>query len=253
MNTLYAAFSGTNRDVPGSVNAVRNPLHCPGRLNPRPKGASLKTGRTVPMESLLERLVAQLLELLDAVLWYGTQPMSLVLLPGPDMRPTKYTPDLLVIWKEFPPRPAPWPWIIEVKPAEFARRPVLREKFKAAAFEAAKRSHHFVVITDEHVASIDMSAVRAALAARQRHHVEFLGDASKPPAPPVDPALVQSILEMLARALDESPAIEALFEQGKPVDPRREDPWKVTYTHTGRRRSLLRRAGSHQRRTGGLS
>lgn len=109
-----------------------------------------------------------------------------------------------------------------------------------------KRSHHFVVITDKHVASINMSKVRAELAARQRHHVEFLGYASKPDAPQVDPALKRSILEMLARALDESPAIEALLEQGKAVDPRREDPWKVTYTHTGRRRSLVGKARTNE-------
>ena len=209
MNTIYAALEAVRRGAPASTSGpTRDPMAAVRRPNFRTKFRSLKNGRFLRCESLLEHEVMKLFELSPEVERFTEQPQPLQLKFEGPRRGSRYTPDLWIDWKDG------WPWLVEVKPRELAELPCWRTKIKAAALAAAARGCHFVVVTEVHLANACIADVDKVLLRRHRQHVENLGD---PPQPTVEAPISdveRRVLDVLAGALNESPSYEALEALG---------------------------------------
>jgi hypothetical protein len=205
MNTSYTGQEAPRLGAPVAVEGpTRDPIRAVGRPNFRTKFNSLLNGRLLHCESLLEHQALKLFEVAPGVERFTEQPEPLTIRMGRPTRSRRYTPDILVTWKNSA------PWLVEVKPSALARTPLWREKIKAAALAAAARGFHFVVITEQHVAMARLAGIEDVLTRRHRRHVEGLGG---PPASLdeiSDKEVEKTVLEVLATVLDESPSLGAL-------------------------------------------
>ncbi len=100
---------------------------------------SVKVGRPVSCESLLEADAVELLEADPTVDWYEEQPLTIEYLHEGRMR--RFTPDLLA-------RKVTAHLLIECKPAIWVENPANQRKFAAARVWCAERGWEFQVWTD---------------------------------------------------------------------------------------------------------
>ncbi len=130
---------------------------------------SLKCGRPVPFESLIERNIILLVETDPRVIRFKEQPLTLFY-AGPDGRTRSYTTDLLIYFRDCP------PLLVEVKytsdlalPAdrdpekEKAKRrkhDALFSKLKVAQEYARRQGWDFCVLTEKHAHRIAVNNAR---------------------------------------------------------------------------------------------
>lgn len=200
---LFGAISTSD------VHPTRDPVRCMGRPNFRAKVSSLKNGRFIKCESLLELRATQLFEVLSHVESYTEQPPPLRLSYNQSRRTTRYTPDLNVKWRNAA------SWLVEVKPEGLAATVHWQEKFEAAAIAAITKGFHFVVLTDRHVQAVRSGAVQYTLDFRHQRYVENLGEPQPwPHAGSVDNVVEREVLEVLEDAFNSSPSVRALRSIG---------------------------------------
>lgn len=104
---------------------------------------SVKMGRTVHWESLLEKDALLLLELSPGVVAYQEQPVVIEYFDGEQMR--EYIPDLSVILHDGTVRH------IEVKPADQLAKPSIREKYEAIAKHYQSIQLPYRVVTEDEI------------------------------------------------------------------------------------------------------
>lgn len=102
---------------------------------------SLKLGRMVDFESMIERDYLYLLDFEPDVEWFEEQPLTIgYRLDGQDLR---YTPDFHVARGGN--------LLVECKPAALVAAPENQPKFRAARAWCAERSWTFLVVTDKEI------------------------------------------------------------------------------------------------------
>ncbi len=201
---LHAAHSQSKVTPPAPS---RNPYAGSGRRNFRAKACSLKCGRHVRCESLLEWKATRLFELVAAVTSYSEQPPPLRLKIGSSR--SRYTPDFRVDWSGGK------PWLVEVKPREFADSDWWRQKFDAAAIASVASGFQFVVLTEEHIAAAGLEDVLRVLDSRHRRYVQALGEPRAPANDDVSACDVECrVLRVLAQALEGSRSISICRDLG---------------------------------------
>jgi hypothetical protein len=192
---------------------------------------SLKIGRMVDYESLIECDFIYTLEFELDVTWYAEQPLSILYLYGG--RERRYTPDFHVLQ-------AGRHVIVECKPQEFVETDENRLKFEVARAWCAARGWMFRVVTDKQLRSGYRLRNIKLLTQFARYHVEsevknricaFVATASPPVAmadvliavgPQEPPSLMISILHMafhheLVLSLDDAPITVESFVRLPPV------------------------------------
>ncbi len=105
---------------------------------------SLKLGRMVAFESLLERDLICLLDYEPSVEWFSEQPLVIRYQHSGQWR--QYTPDFHVVHRVHN-------LLFECKPKRFVYDPKNQIKFEAARLWCQERGWAFDVVTDEHLAS----------------------------------------------------------------------------------------------------
>jgi hypothetical protein len=188
---------------------TRDPVRGTSRRSFRAKTRSLKNGRFIKCESLLEMRASWLFELVDGIESYTEQPSPLMLKLDKGRRRSRYTPDFFLKWKDGA------PWFVEVKPQELATSDHWKRKFSAAGISAIAKGCHFVILTEEHLEAAVNSEIQQALEARHRRYVENLGE----PRGSSEPATEQGdferrALNVLSQAFESSPSIRILRTLG---------------------------------------
>lgn len=124
---------------------------------------SLKMGRMIDYESLIERDFIYLLEFEQDVIWYAEQPLTISY--QHNEKELSYTPDFHVLWggRDV---------LVECKPQEFAESDRNQLKFKAAQAWCAARGWTFRVITDVQLRSGYRLHNIKLLTQFARYHVE---------------------------------------------------------------------------------
>jgi hypothetical protein len=151
-----------------AVTPTRNPVSHTGRQF-RGKFFSEKNQRHVKCESLLEMRVLRFFEAEDGVKSYSEQPCQLsIRING---RRRRYTPDLLVTWRDDK------PWLVEVKPSEIAETSEMRAKLAAAKCAAEGAGYRFVVLTERFALQRCMPLLEELIAIRRRLRTLELGSA----------------------------------------------------------------------------
>lgn len=105
---------------------------------------SLKLGRMVAFESLIERDFVYLLDYDPGVEQFSEQPLTITYHHAGKKR--QYTPDFHVIYRGHP-------FLFECKPVQFVDDPKNQIKFEAARLWCQEQGWTFGVVTDEHLAS----------------------------------------------------------------------------------------------------
>lgn len=105
---------------------------------------SLKLGRMVAFESLIERDFVYLLDYHPGVEHFAEQPLTITYHHAGKKR--QYTPDFHVIYKDRP-------FLFECKPVQFVDDPKNQIKFEAARSWCQEQEWAFGIVTDEHLAS----------------------------------------------------------------------------------------------------
>jgi hypothetical protein len=105
---------------------------------------SLKLGRMVAFESLIERDFVYLLDYEPGVEHFSEQPVVIRYQHANKKR--QYTPDFHVIYRGHP-------FLFECKPERFVDDPENRIKFEAARLWCREQGWTFGIVTDEHLAS----------------------------------------------------------------------------------------------------
>ena len=101
---------------------------------------SVKLGRMVDFESLIERDLIYLLDFEPEVTWFGEQPLTLEYEQQGKVR--RYTPDFHVITNGQNS-------LVECKPQRAVKLPQNQEKFRAGQIWCAAKGWMFEVVTDE--------------------------------------------------------------------------------------------------------
>ena len=130
---------------------------------------SLKCGRPVPFESLIERNIILLVETDPRVIRFKEQPLTLFF-AGPDGRTRSYTTDLLIYFRDCP------PLLVEVKytsdlaipadrdpekeRAKLRKHIALFSKLKVAQEYAQRQGWDFCVLTEKHAHRIAVNNAR---------------------------------------------------------------------------------------------
>lgn len=202
--TTFPAHHVLAKSVKGEppIAPTRNPLNGKRRFNFRAKAASLKNGRTIRCESLMEAKATRMFEVLGQVQSYSEQPTPLQLKIGKVW--SRYTPDFFVQWK------CGQQWLVEVKPAALASTEAWRRKLAVAGVAAFARGMHFVLLTELHIDAAGLAGVDRVLASRHRQYIEDLGVQRHR----IEERLArrteeQHVLRVLARAFAASPSVRA--------------------------------------------
>jgi len=134
--------------------------------------ASVRLGRSVRFDSLLERDFFLVLDLHPTVVWFEEQPMKI---PWVDAGGAKrvYVPDVLVTFREgqFLHRRVGRPLLVELKHRDDLGKnwDALRPKFRAGVRAAAQHGWKFKILTDAHTRGV---ALRNAEFIRKHLHSE---------------------------------------------------------------------------------
>lgn len=173
--------------------AVRKVSHRGGNIIGR--FPSLKVGRMVSFESLIERDFIYWLEYEPGVSWFEEQPLTLTYQEG--QRTLSYTPDFHVVTPKGH-------LLVECKPEQFVNHSANQRKFAAAQTWCASRGWRFQVVTEVQL--------------QQGYRLQNIRRLIQFARYPLDPGFkeqVQTLLSRVTRAL----TLAELMQQMAPEHP----------------------------------
>lgn len=124
----------------------------PSKVKNTGRLSSSKNDRSAAFESLLERDFFTLLDFDLDVVKFHEQPVTIEYV-GSTGEPRRYTPDVLVFFRQGSQRKRPEPTLYEVKPRPvlFSQWAVLKPKFRAARRYATAHGWRFKIVTEQEV------------------------------------------------------------------------------------------------------